>query len=231
LIQHLNWDSDFFNLKIGKVLGLNNEIIQELISKNYDLLYVFSQDPKGISNNIIKQSNAQLVDSKVIFQKEIKFDGKLVDCVEFSSSDSMDQLFQLALESGHKSRFKLDENFEKGKFEELYNIWIKKAVNETETQKVFVYRDKSSLGGFVTIEIKNETAVIGLIAVHDSLRGQGIGKKLMNQVESYLINRKIPKLEVATQLENSGACKFYEQLGFEIKETIKIYHLWKKRMV
>jgi dTDP-4-amino-4,6-dideoxy-D-galactose acyltransferase len=38
--------------------------------------------------------------------------------------------------------------------------------------------------------------------------------------------KNIHLLDVATQLNNADACKFYERLGFNITRTENIYHIW-----
>jgi dTDP-4-amino-4,6-dideoxy-D-galactose acyltransferase len=228
MIQFKSWDSNFFKIKIGEVTNISDKILSQMILENYDLIYIFLKKPNiEASNEFLKETNAKIVDSKVIFKKNISSIEENVNLFEFNSTDSFNQIEKLSLESGHKSRFKLDLNFEKGKFEELYKLWIQKSIEKDEI-KVFVYRKNNKLGGFVTVEIKEGIGTIGLIAVDKSLRGHGIGRKLVNQVETFLVKSKVNVLEVATQLDNFGACAFYNNLGFEIKETINIYHLWKK---
>ncbi len=228
MIQFKSWDSNFFNIKIGEVTNISDEIVSQMISENYDLIYIFLRlTNEKVLNELLNETNAKIVDTKVVFKKNISTLDENVNFFEFNSTDSFDQLEKLSIESGHKSRFKLDNNFKKGKFEELYKIWIQKSIEKDEI-KVFVYRENKKLAGFVTVEIKNGIGAIGLIAVDNSLRGNGIGRKLVSQVEAFLIKSKVNVLEVATQLDNIEACAFYNNLGFEIKETINIYHLWKK---
>ena len=230
MVQHLEWDSEFFNLKIGKCFDISEMIVNQMYLDNFDLLYVFVDEPSAEQLMLLQENNANLVDSKVVFHKFLDSKRDHVMLSEFKSTDSLSQIVELAIQSGHKSRFKLDENFEEEKFEEMYKIWINKSVNDKSATKVFVYRDHKKLGGFVTVDISNSVGTIGLIAVDESLRGRGIGAKLVKQVESFLLQSNISELEVTTQLDNNGACEFYKQLGFKIKETTNIYHLWKIRM-
>jgi ribosomal protein S18 acetylase RimI-like enzyme len=32
--------------------------------------------------------------------------------------------------------------------------------------------------------------------------------------------------EVATQKANENACRFYESIGFKVKNIVNVYHLW-----
>ena len=58
------------------------------------------------------------------------------------------------------------------------------------------------------------------------LRGKSIGKKLMNAVLTYLSEKNTYMVEVATQKANENACRFYEAIGFEVRNIINVYHLW-----
>ena len=51
MIEDLRWDSDFFQLKVGKIeLEKFNDIIDQLPVKNpYDLLYIFQSENFSIA--------------------------------------------------------------------------------------------------------------------------------------------------------------------------------------
>ena len=88
--------------------------------------------------------------------------------------------------------------------------------------KVLVYVEQHKLIGFVTYTIKNDSVFIGLIAVSKEAQGKGIGKKLIDVVETNL--SKNTTLTVSTQKTNIGACNFYPKLGFEVQTIHYIYH-------
>lgn len=78
----------------------------------------------------------------------------------------------------------------------------------------------------VTLKIKGNVGVIGLIAVENSHQGHGLGKQLLDEVMNYLYTNGTLKLEVATQMGNVGACRFYTKNNLSVKSVTNIYHFW-----
>jgi dTDP-4-amino-4,6-dideoxy-D-galactose acyltransferase len=216
MIQYLDWDSDFFGFKIGKFTVSDNvekwPSIDEF--KNFDLVYIFSTTPLKIQ--------VPLMDIKVTFQKHTKkniVDSKIV---EFQSHlHSYQELLELAYLSGHDSRFLKDPFFGSNAFKRLYKKWIDNAIAD-EFTKVLVYVEQLKIIGFVTYTIKNDSVSIGLIAVSKEAQGKGVGKKLIDSVETNLSEDTL--LIVPTQKTNIGACYFYHKLGFEVQTTHYLYH-------
>ena len=216
MIQYLDWDSDFFGFKIGKLTITDNvekwPSIDEF--KNFDLVYIFSTTPLKIL--------VPLMDIKVTFQKHTQKNTVDSKIVEFQPHlHSYQELLELAYLSGHDSRFLKDPFFGPTAFQRLYKKWIDNAISAEDT-KVLVCVEQHKIIGFVTYTIKNDSVSIGLIAVSTEAQGKGIGKKLIDVVETNLSEDTL--LIVPTQKTNIGACNFYPKLGFEILSTQYIYH-------
>lgn len=232
----LNWDSDFFRIKIGKLeksLLVESEFENNLIfakAQNYDLLYIFDEVNLDIDSEILKNFNITLVDTKVIFEKELKKEHDVLD-VEILSSiseDDLQDLYFLALESGHASRYKTDKELN-SKFEAFYRTWLDNSLNKILADDIFIYKINNKIVGFITLKYNDEICSIGLIAVNPNFRGNKIGEKLMQKCFFEGLQKNCNSITVATQLENSGACRFYKKLEMKIKESNKIYHSWIKK--
>jgi len=78
----------------------------------------------------------------------------------------------------------------------------------------------------LTVKVDGEIAKIGLVAISEKYRGQSIGNHLLNSCKYYLQQRGCKFLEVQTQKNNIGACKFYEKNDFKVKSIDNIYHCW-----
>lgn len=60
------------------------------------------------------------------------------------------------------------------------------------------------------------------VAVHPDYRRQGIGTRLMREVETGLIALGCPKLNLQIRAENNEVQAFYDSLGYEVEERISM---------
>ena len=235
-VEYLKWDSDFFGLKIGKVI--NNERIpkselKQLLNvakaENYSLIYVFTPEKEKISEEILSETNSKLVDRKIVYSLNIeeKATENHPEILDYSAAKLTAELLDLSYLSGHYSRFKSDKKLPNNAFQRLYKEWIEKSLNGVLADRVFVAMDSNKqIIGFVTLQIKESSAEIGLIAVSEKTQGKKTGTKLIDKCIQYLQEKSIKTLTVPTQLENTQACKFYEKYGFTTHSITNIYHFW-----
>lgn len=229
-IDSLEWDSDLFGYKVGKVVWNDSQCsslesgIEEC--KYYRLIYIFSDTRLCFS-----ASNIYEVDQKVTLEKIINFDEKELhdfnSCSSYVSGvDDYSVLESLAFESGKFSRFKIDNRFCDFEFEKLYREWIKKSINKEIADEIFVYSVDKKISGFITVSSDEKIGSIGLIAVSPSYQGKGIGSILIKCVEKYLWEKGIKVLQVPTQKRNEMAIRLYLKNGFNVKNMVYIYHYW-----
>lgn len=229
--KKLKWDSEFFHLNIAKIeansiaFDINKEM-EDLCIEDWDLVYIETPFSK---ENKVPNSFGQLVDIKCIY--EILIDNHVpyiqseyvTICKEYS-----EELYSLALQAGHKSRYKTDTHFAKGEFERFYKTWVQNSLNGEIADCVFVYQGKDKIKGFITLKIMDDSCNIGLFAVDSSTRGKGIGHTLMDAAMNFALRNGKQIIRVATQLDNLGACRFYEKYGFKLISTTSIFHKWIK---
>jgi dTDP-4-amino-4,6-dideoxy-D-galactose acyltransferase len=152
--------------------------------------------------------------------------------LQFSSTQKMnqtDKLISLTLQSGIYSRFKTDKNFPAEAYEKLYITWIKKSCDKSIAFRILIYGEMKNPSGFITLTGNDSEAQIGLIAVDEQHRGQGIGRKLIEAAINTAKNHNFTTLKVVTQGANQQACLLYEKCGFVIDSKINIYHYWNKK--
>ena len=121
----------------------------------------------------------------------------------------------------------MDPLFTEINFRKLYRTWIDNSLNKTFADGFLVDYVKKEIRGFVTYQIKDTKAVIGLIATSPKYQGQGVGTQLIKAVESRLAAQGITTLQIPTQLKNEGACNFYKKLGYSPVETTYLKHYWR----
>lgn len=222
-IEFLEWDSGFFQKKIGKVILGNEDKFEDFQIREYDLVYVFSENDK---------LNYPLVDKKVVLEfesiksSEMSFDA---NCANFYDSEKNQyyELLSLALQSGSFSRFNIDKNFRNNEYEKLYTAWIDKSISKELSTDILIKEIDSKIGGFLTMASKtNKVAEIGLLAVDDKLRGKGIASDLLSTAIAYAKFSGFEKMQVTTQADNIPAMNLYLKSGFKILSTTFIYHIW-----
>lgn len=229
-IRRLDWDSDFFGLRIGRVDLQSKEdvdnltFMQDALSKEYDLLYVFDSLHVGFA-----VGGAKLVDEKVLYSKPCEHKKMYDEVMMYQQDKPSSSLYHLAHVSGGYSRFKLDEGFKPGSFEKMYDRWIENACPQEGTNKqIFVCCLDGVAKGMITLDYNmGGSAHIGLVAVDTDCQHSGIGSKIMSTVEEYLYRKgTINTLEVPTQKANINGCRWYEKNGFAVENVIDIYHWW-----
>jgi ribosomal protein S18 acetylase RimI-like enzyme len=89
-----------------------------------------------------------------------------------------------------------------------------------ESEETFIgYFVDDMLAGVLSYEIVDETLDIGRLVVHPAYFRQGIGKALVEYVESI---EGIQKLIVSTGALNTPARQLYERLGYRLVEEVPL---------
>ena len=233
--QLLAWDTRFFGVTVAKILPLSlkqeeiSEILVEMGRNGVKLAYW--QTDKKIADNKAKTIGAQFVNRRAIFEVDFQSlnPGKFIstDIVErYTLSMSVVELETLAIQSGEYSRFSVDPNVPRDKFEELYRIWMRNSLNKERANEVLVIREGKSIVGMVTLEERNGKGDIGLIAVDSNCRGRKFGEKLVRAAQDWFIKAGYKSGQVITQIENIPACNLYKKCGYSVAEVAYCYHFW-----
>ncbi|GAE82624.1 GNAT family N-acetyltransferase [Bacteroides reticulotermitis] len=228
-IERLSWDSQFFGIEVGSTSRKQLLAVSDDEINKYDLLYLMEENPVEGDTFLLDRNNL-LVDCKLIYSKRVSnlafFTHYVInECKDYCMVS--EQLYQLAYLSGEYSRYKLDTNFALDKFEKMYRMWVDNSISGEMADYLYYIEDRGRICAFVTLKITSEKGVIGLIATDEYARGKGFGKALVLKCEQTLRLKRIRLLEVATQINNHIACKFYEKCGMSVVERTFIYHSWK----
>lgn len=227
----LDWDSDFFKMRIASV-SMNswnevflNESIQQFKKEEVRLIYLFLRNGVTLSDSYISKYKFNLVDRKRTYILKKIQDNELLPNIVIYTGDAS-ALYDLALQAGVDSRYRVDPDFPNEDFERLYKTWIDNSLTGVMADYVLAYRMSSGkLGGFITLKKRTDSLSIGLVATDISCRRIGIGKALMNAAKHYAyVNHLF--LEVTTQADNAPACSFYENNGFVMQSQTTVYHIW-----
>lgn len=231
-INILKWDSDFFGFPIAKIKfkKLNRKITRNVISEcrkaHIKCLYFEAGLDDYITHYFAIKNLFQYVDTKVKFEKILipKKTIRIAPEIKIRLFRQQDYKFLLsAIKQLSKfSRFYFDVKFSKDAVKRLYKTWFAKGYPD----KVFVATYQEVPCGFLTCKIIKDTGKIDLIAVNKKHRNLGIGGKLINTCEKWLLQKGINKLIVNSQCRNVKAMRFYQQCGFFISSVSVFYHRW-----
>jgi dTDP-4-amino-4,6-dideoxy-D-galactose acyltransferase len=234
MIQYLDFDSELFGLSVGSYT-IEGEVLEDKSIENvtdYDLIYLYTKLPKKeMGAFTLKDFSEKYIDEKVIFERLVEDIEPLKTNVSISTNKWKDftyeKLLNLAYSSGKFSRFFLDVKFGAIKAKKMYEIWLHKSLSLDLADEVYVSGEKFP-SGFLTVRFDEGLATVGLIAVDESFRGQGIGKELLNHLNNRCILNGIEKIIIPTQRVNHIACNFYRKSKYREVESSFIYHYWKE---
>lgn len=232
-VERLGWDSQFFGYPVGRIVFDKdgqydlNELFRFLISEKIRLTYLFVNVNEIELNEDIVRKGGILVDQKTLFSKTAEGHNTNSDYIdEFEGTEIDESLIQLVLQAGLYSRFRLDPNFTKNEYERLYIEWLKKSLNKSIALKTFIVKKDTRIVGLTTLGKRFGYADIGLVAVDNNFRGQGIASDLINYADNTALVLGFKEIKVVTQLQNKGACRLYEKCNFQIENITNIYHYW-----
>jgi len=94
------------------------------------------------------------------------------------------------------------------------------------SREVYVALAGGVLAGFVVIEMRGAfTGYIKSICVAPTVRGRGVGARLMAYAEERIL-RETPNVFLCVSDFNEGAMRFYRRLGYEAVGELRDYLVW-----
>ena len=229
----LKWDSEFFDLKVIKVVndylaGDPMLKLKLLYEENADLIYYTAKDEElfGFDNPYYDIS---LVSTRVPLIKKINTVTEIHPNISLYDKLPPDEkLISLAQLAGRQGRFGMDPRISENIFNKIFENWIINSINKKMADEVIVYKDNEIIVGFATIKIDGDKGYGPLLAVDRAFEGKGVSFALMRAVETRLIEHGCEYLLSGTQEKNKKALAAFSRFGIESKTPEYVYHLWRK---
>jgi N-acetylglutamate synthase-like GNAT family acetyltransferase len=103
------------------------------------------------------------------------------------------------------------------------------AILEHNDHAIFVAEVNGSISGWVHVHIlptldMDQIAELGGVVVDESVRGQGVGKILMEQAEIWARQHDCNQLWLRSNVIRKETHCFYQALGYEILKTSYTFH-------
>jgi dTDP-4-amino-4,6-dideoxy-D-galactose acyltransferase len=235
LIEFLEWDSTFFERKIGRVsVRSENEFAPfQFINEaknSFDLVYVFSFQ-EMLSHKTITLANLALVDIMLTMRMTFNKSKYLAGAFDFRNTLSGVELaacYGIAEQTAIVSRFYKEPLIGPEKTKALYRKWIDNALNKTHSDGIFVLKKNGIIEGIhiIRTDIPKKEGCCTLIGVGKDMRNIGIGKRLWESAYSYWSKYfDIDRVVVPFSMQNLGSLNFHLKMGFDrITEVKYIYH-------
>lgn len=143
--------------------------------------------------------------------------------------------FDMLFKSPQKAIDCIANDFKKEKTDDLFNV-ILDDDNEiigllmlytSETSHELYFKSLKLvivdiLDHFVLCDINDDDLYLAQIAIDSSLRGQGLGKKVILDVIEYAKSKNYRRVTIDADFRNEGARRLYERLGFKEFNTKRV---------
>ena len=222
-IEKLNWDSDFFGLKVGRLIVSDSDVFDSLsfekkvISNDFDLVYVVSLK-KMLDFDILSALPLSLMDVQITMSKKS------------DKSECVDYPYEFRTELSEKELEECYSILEKTK--KLYRRWLDNAVSTNFADGIIIAKKNNKIVGIHIVKTDSDIGHCSVIGVSENEKGSGIGRDLWFQALSYWNSMgTIKKYHVPFSIQNSESFNFHLKIGFNKVEEVKyIYHYRKKTL-
>jgi dTDP-4-amino-4,6-dideoxy-D-galactose acyltransferase len=235
LCSYLEWDSEFFNRRIARVVSrrLDAETLKSVLSwseeSSMDCLYFLADAADKASAMLAADNGFRFVDIRTTYERRLAGDSELGEKapgIRFAVPEDVQALRAIASVSHRDSRFYFDPNFSESACNALYETWIEKSC-QGYADAVLVAQIEGRAVGYISLHLDEEnTGQIGLIAVGAETRGHGLGKKLITESLRWFASKDVERVRVVTQGRNVVAQRLYQGFGFMLASVEVWYHRW-----
>jgi len=233
--RFLEWDTQFFGVRIATIecaaIGAADwrAQLEWCRAERIRCLYVLMDAKDRTSARSTEFEEAEALDLRLTFEREtlpLPEPGSTKARLRLARPEDTPVLSALARISHADSRFWKDGRFAPDRCAELYAIWIERSIRGW-AQAVFVAELESAPVGYLSCHVREaEWVELGLMAVAESSRGEGIGRALVERSIAWAAELSLPRVRVVTQGTNRSATRLYDRLGFRIARSQCWYHLW-----
>lgn len=230
--RFLEWDTRFFGVRIGTLAahGLSEErwraALEWCRKERIECLYLLSDQHDREQHVRAEAAGARRVDERTSIAAALPAAPPLAPDPELRLAVEPDlpALRALAGSAHTNSRFWRDGGFARERCAELYSIWIERDVRGQST--VYVAGPAGAPLGYVTVALEPAAATMGLLAVAENARGQGLGRRLTLRAFEFARAAGRKRVELVTQGPDNVALKLYASCGFQVERIEIWHHLW-----
>lgn len=232
LCQFLDWDSNFFGFRIGRVKpnrltpGDEKYIHTWCETEQIRCLYFLADSGDPVTSTLASQHGFRLVDVRMTLELSRNASNRMAPSIRPARAEDVAGLAEIARSSHTDSRFYFDERFPRERCDHLYETWIRRSCLEGFADAVLVAEQDSRPAGYITCSLSAGVGSVGLIAVADWARGAGHGSGLVRSALAWFEERNVSAVRVVTQGRNVQAQRLYQRCGFVTASVELWHHRW-----
>lgn len=228
--EFLEWDSDFFGRRIGRVLGANGLYgAWRGWAQDHDVDCLYLLLPTQNVNEIgdAQRARFNVVDERVTLTRRVDCDVPEADAVNVRLATEHDiaRLSDIASTAHRATRFYSDGHFDEERCGRLYRTWIEK---HFKTDPIIVAEHDGAVAGYIAYSVAADTGRLGLVGVAEEGRGKGLGKAMTHEALRRIRDAKCTTCTVVTQGGNEAAMSLYGRAGFEVYQRETWLHWWRQ---
>jgi GNAT superfamily N-acetyltransferase len=241
LCEELPWDSNFFGLSIARALpprldaAACDTMLEWCRTHGIDCLYFLATPDDTTTIRLLDEAGFQLVGVRVTLTRHAPAGtGDVRGHVRRSLAGDIPGLRDISSSAHRDTRFHADGHFDAARCDELYATWIEKSIRGYADHVLVAERDDAPVG-YLTLHVPKpnpapggagRTARIGLFAVHERYRNQGVGRDLLRSAARMLAAEAVTETSVVTAGRNVAALSLYKGEGFKTSDVALWYHRW-----
>ena len=235
LCDFLEWDSNFFGFRIGRVRSniLTPSQIEQVDLWSADnkirCLYFLADSDSSETTFLAEERGFHLVDVRITFEHPLKVRSfASEESLRPAGAHDLPELEALAYAGLSQTRFFHDRDFPTDKVKSLYALWISRDFKDPFTRVLVAVSAENNPQGFVSLRQKpgERVAQISLVGVDDRSRGKGLGQMLINGALALAVEHGASTVSVVTQGRNIAANRLYQKCGFLTRSVELWYHKW-----
>lgn len=241
ICQFLEWDSNFFQFRIGKVnqSHLDEDEIQEIMQwchdERIDCLYFLAASDNPQTIRLAEEHGFQMVEIRMIMERKLQNwrqhtpqhqETNLI--IRHPRPEDIPTLEKIAAFSYIDSRFYFDQRFDSQKWQAYYSTWVRKSCSGS-ADLALVAEKSNEVVGYITGNLNKDNpheGIYELTGVAPEARRSGVGQELFCSGLDWFADHGVETVWLATQGRNIPTQRMVQRNGFITRDCQIYYHLW-----
>jgi ribosomal protein S18 acetylase RimI-like enzyme len=106
-----------------------------------------------------------------------------------------------------------------------YVEWALSGLEDSAKLTLIVATPDSKMIGFALVSFDDDEAEIELNGVHPDFQSRGVYSALLQMVIGRLVDQKIKKLSISTQVQNTRVIRAWVKAGFNLDFSLNTFHV------